>query len=184
MSLKGSLSGLDQNFVLKYFSNNRRRAVELYRQFMAGREDEATEQFYSSKKQGSILGDLDFVEQVKEKYILRNRYHDREVREIRRICGEKVIKKIRKEVCRVFKVGDGDLSQGKRGTSNIARQTALSLSRELSGLKLSEICDYYGIGCRQTVGAHFARLQVRMKKDKAFERKYNRLKLKCSQVAI
>ena len=178
---KESFAGLDTNFVLEYFSRNRRKAIEGYKRFMSQSEDEVIEKFYSSKKQGSILGDLDFIERIKNKYILKDLSPDLEVKEIRRLCGERVIRKIKREVCKVFKVRDKHLSQGQRGTSNIPRRVALSLSKELSGLKLSEICGHFMITSRQTVGGNALRLRNMMKNDKVLRKKYSSLKATCSQ---
>ena len=121
---QGSLTGLDAKFVLKYFSHKPKAAIELYRRFMGEKESEAIERFYAAKKQGSILGDSDFIEGIREQYILRDPLFDIEIQEKIKVRGEGVVQKIKSEVCRVFKVKDDDLLKGKRGTTNIARQTA------------------------------------------------------------
>jgi putative transposase len=178
-SNKSPISGLDTSFLLRYFSRNRKRAVEEYKRFMAQPVDEELEKFYSAKKQGSILGDLDFIDLIKEKYL----YIDPEIEVVEKRVpgGEGILRKIKKEVCRVFNVSDKHLFEGKRGTTNIARQVALALTKELSGLKLSEIGPYFGIGSYRTVGTHCWRLQGKLRTDKSLRAKYNNLKVTCSQ---
>jgi putative transposase len=171
--------GLDTNFVLGYFSRNRKRAIERYKRFMAEKEDELLEKFYGSKKQGSILGDPDFMERIKEKLIFNE--PDIEVTEKRRLQGEGTLRRIKREVCRMFQVDEKYLSLGKRGSPNIARQTALALSKALSGLTLSKIGPHFGIASYRTVGTHCWRFQEKIKQDKTLEKKYDLLREICSQ---
>ena len=172
----GSMLGLDAGFVLKYFSGNRRKSLELYRRFMSEKPRGEIEEFYASKKQGSILGDLDFVERIKEKYILSDPLPNIEVKEKIRIRGEGVIKKIKRDVCRVFKVKEVELVKGKRGTANIARLAALGLSKELSGMKLSEIGPHFGYTSYRTVGTHCLNFNKKLLLDKTLRKKINILK--------
>ncbi len=53
--------------------------------------------------------------------------------------GDRVVALVKKEICKRFKVEEAYLFQAKRGTANFARLMALLLSKELSGLKLSEL---------------------------------------------
>ncbi len=173
---KESISGLDVNFGLKYFSPRRRKAIELYKRFMVEQGGEAVEKFYNSKKQGSILGDSDFVERIKEKYILNYSFSDIEVKEGIQIRGEKLIKLIKRDICSLFKVKEVELLKGNRGTSNTARQAALALSKDLSGLKLSEIGFNFGYKSYRTVGAHCLNFQKKLKSDKTLKKQYDTLK--------
>lgn len=173
---KESLAGLNTNFVLKFFSGKRKAAIELYQHFMAEMENETIEKFYASNKQGSILGDPDFVERIKEKYILNDPCPDIEIKEGVKIRGEGVIRKVKKAICRVFKVEEASLLKGRRGTSNIARQAALALSKELSGMKLSEIGPHFGYTSSRTVGAHCLNFQEKLMSDKALRKQYIILK--------
>jgi len=173
-----SLSGLDSDNVLQYFSRKRKTAIELYKRFMGEKEDEAMEKFYSSKKQGSILGDADFVERIQEKYI-RDK-PDIEIKGEIKIQGEKIIRIIKKQVVRKFEIDEEELYLGKRGNANIARQAALLLSKELSGLKLSEIGLHFGLENYRTVGTHCWRFQEKIKREKGLRKKYIALKSTCS----
>ncbi len=178
---KKTFSNLDISFPLKYFSQNRKKAVELYRRFMSEIPDVEVEKFYDAKKQGSILGGTEFIERIRDKYVLNDPSPEIEVKEKMRIRGEKVILIIEKEVCSLFGVKKIDLSRGKRGSSNIARQAALFLSKELSGLKLSEIGLYFGLDSYRTVGSHCLRFRDKLMSNKRLMKKYNRLKSACSQ---
>jgi chromosomal replication initiation ATPase DnaA len=70
-----------------------------------------------------------------------------------------MLRTIKKEVCKVFKVKEKHLLLSRRGVESISRQMARSLSRELSGLRVLEVCAHFGIRGRQTVGSHVSRLR-------------------------
>ena len=173
---KESLAGLDTNFVLEYFSPKRKIAVEHYKCFMIQTPGDEIEKFYFSKNQGSILGDLDFIERIKNKYISDDPLPSIEIQEEIIIRGEKVIRKIKKDICRIFKVKEADILKGKRGTDNIARQAALTLSKELSGMKLSQIGFHFGYSSYRTVGSHCLNFQEKLISNKSLRKKYNSLR--------
>lgn len=66
--------------------------------------------------------------------------------------GEGVIKRVNMEICRKFGVSEKKLYQGKRGEENMARFFAITLARELSGLRMPEIAERYKIASHRTVG--------------------------------
>ncbi|GJL78323.1 MAG: hypothetical protein NPINA01_13120 [Nitrospinaceae bacterium] len=140
---------------------------------MAEKESEEIVEFYESKKQGSILGDADFIDRIKEKYLFSD--PDIEVTEKRKIRGEGVVVLVKREICRTFKVDESCLFQGKRGTVNIPRLMALLLSKELSGLKLSELGYYFGLSNYRTVGTHCWRFRNKIKGDKGLQKNISSL---------
>ena len=179
LGMKGLNCGLDTGFVLLHFSGTRKLAVERYKHFMAEPDDESTEKFYASKKQGSILGSAEFIETIKKNYLLDS--PDIEVQEKRKICGEGLIQNIKQEVCRTFGVDEQELLHGRRGIRNIPRQAALLLSKELSGLTLAEIGPHFGLTSYRTVGTHCFRFQEQMDANKTLRSKYTTLRKTCSQ---
>ena len=88
---------------------------------------------------------------------------------------------VKREICRRFKVDESYFFQGKRGTANIPRLMALLLSKELSGLKLSELGFYFGFLNYRTVGKHCWRFRNKIKEDKGLGKKYSSLMRICSQ---
>lgn len=179
---KGSLLGLDTGFVLGYFSRKKKVAIEQYKRFMTKKESGEIKDFYGSKKQGSILGDINFVEQIKEKYISSG--PDIEILEKRKIQGEGIVGIVKKEVCRIFKVDVSTLYQSKRGTANVARSMALFLSKELSGLTLSELGLLFGFSNYRTVGTHCWKFGNKIKTDKSLGKMYVLLKKTCRKKII
>ena len=109
----------------------------------------------------------------KKKFILGD--PDIEILEKRRIQSERIIGIIKKVICQKFKVDESYFFQGKRKTANVARLMALLLSKELSGLKLSELGIHFGFANYRTVGTHCWRFHKKLKKDKGLEKIYSSL---------
>lgn len=139
------------------------------------------DQFYASKKLKSLLGDDGFIERIKEEHIYTDHKPDTEVTGKRLLRGERVVHQIKREVCQTFKVNEKTLYVGERGKDNTPRQMALALSKELSGLTLSEIAQLYKIKSYKTLGSHCYRFKNLIENDKQLAKTYSSLKIKCSQ---
>ena len=166
---------------LAFFSDKLPKALKSYREFLKHGVDPLTRSFYSKKKQNPIFGDPDFIERIKEKYILGHEKLSTEIPEKKRLEGHTMVDRISKETSRLFKVPIPSLGKSKRGETNYARLSAVNLVRELSGLKLTEIAEAFGMNTYKNVGTSCCRLKERLKKDKAFKKRYERLRLTCSQ---
>lgn len=166
---------------LAFFSSKLKHSLKAYRQFMRDGVDPKTLSFYTKKKQSPIFGDPDFLDHIKEKYILTDRKLSTEIPEERRITGTAIAKRILKETARAFSKPEGSIYQSKRGEWNHARLVALSLSRELSGLRLSEIADQFQIKSYRTVASSCFRLKKLMEQDAGIKQRYRRIQQACSQ---
>ena len=60
----------------------------MYKKFMGIGLDDEVVKFYSKKVQSSILGDIGFVEMIKEKFVRKGRESILEIKEKREILGE------------------------------------------------------------------------------------------------
>ena len=166
---------------LMTFSDRRRRAVDYYKEFMEEKIGDEINKFYSKKNQGSILGEESFIKWIKENYIYPDNKPDIEIREKKRIQGEVMIEKINFGVCAFFGIEETELFLSKRGKENIPRLFAILLSKELSGLFLSEIGKFYKMISYRTVGSNSYRFNERVKRNKKISKQFNKLKSLCSQ---
>jgi hypothetical protein len=169
---------------LGFFSDKLKQSLKDYRQYMKEPVDLKTLSFYQKKKQGFILGDIDFIDQIKEKYILTDQKLDTEIPEERRITGAAITKRILKETSRVFSQSEDAIYLSKRGALHPARLTALSLSRELSGLRLSEIADIFQVKSYRTVASSCFRFKKLMAQNPGIRRQYTKIHQACSQGKI
>ena len=78
-------------------------------------------------------------------------------------------------------VSEKKLYQVKRGEENRPRVFAITLARELSGLRMPEIAERYRIPSYRTVGTICYRFNERMKRVKNLLKLHNTLKKTCSQ---
>lgn len=178
---KGLPVGLDTRLVLSMFSADHRQALRSYKKFMLDTTISDLDQFYASKKLKSILGEDGFIEQIKEEHIYSDNKPDNEVTEKRMLRGECVVLRVKREVCRSLNVKERSLYAGGRGKENTPRQMAIALSKDLSGLTLSEIAKLYGIKSYKTLGSHCYRFNNLMASDNILARAYSAIKAKYSQ---
>jgi len=166
---------------LAFFSDKLKDALKGYREFLKNGIDPQTQSFYSRKKQNPIFGDPDFIEMIKEKYISNGQKLSTEVPEKRILSGQKVTDRIIRQTSLIFKVPVQSLGTSKRGEINYARLAAINLTRDLSGLKLSEIAQCFGMSSYKSVGTSCHRLKRRLSKDKTLTKRYSQLEIACSQ---
>jgi len=166
---------------LAFFSSKLKKALKEYREFIKSGVDPKTLAFYGKKKQSPILGDPDFLEHIKEKYILTDRKLSTEIPEERKMTGTAITKRILKETARAFSKPEESIYLSKRGELHPARLTALSLSRELSGLRLSEIAELFQVKSYRTVASSCFRFKKLIAQDRDVFRRYTKVYQTCSQ---
>jgi REP element-mobilizing transposase RayT len=166
---------------LSFFAANTSQALKAYREFMGQGIDPKTQAFYDRKHLEPVFGDSNFIKRIKEKYIYGKEKLDSEIPEERRATGEIAAQRIIREVCRSFSESEDRLYSSKRGEPNHARLCALALTRQLSGLKLSEIAKLFRIRTYRTVGTSCYRFKKLMNKDAKVRQRYAKICLACSQ---
>lgn len=177
---KSHLDWIEVDSILCYFSNKRREAVKKYKEYISDGIDKEVEEFYSRKNQGSMFGDDNFIQKIKEKFILPDKRPNLETKEKRMIHGEGVLERIKMEIRKKYRVSENKLFQAKRGEENIPRILAITLARELSGLRMPEIAERYKIPSYRTVGTICYRFNKKIKADKNLLKTYKTLKELCS----
>ncbi len=169
---------------LAFFSSKLKRALKSYREFMKSGVDPKTLAFYGKKKQSPILGDSDFLDYIKEKYILTDRKLSTEIPEERSFQGQKKARDIAEETSKAFQRSKEELYRSRRGETNDARLAAVTLTRELSGLRLSEIAQIFRMNSYKSVGSSCYRLKARLVKEPDLRKRYKQIYRACSQKEI
>ena len=166
---------------LAFFSSKPKEALKAYREFIDLGIDPKTRTFYSGKKQASILGEPDFLNDVKEKYLFNNKKLSTEIPEERRFSGQVIAKQILRAVAKDFKIKEDLLYHSRRGEYNKPRLMAITLTRDLSGLTLPEIAPIFRMNSYKTVGSACHRLKLCFAKDLKLRDRFDRIYLSCSQ---
>lgn len=186
-SHKDYLKGKDQtpwlhvHLGLAFFSNKLKKALKAYRQFLKEGVDPKTRVFYGRKNQSPILGEPDFIDHIKEKYIFADRKLSTEISDERRMTGTRMAKRILKETARAYSKPEESIYLSKRGELHPARLVALSLSRELSGLRLSELAELFRAKSYRTIASSCFRFKKRMAQDPEIRHRYAKIHHTCSQ---
>ena len=107
-----------------------------------------------------------------------------EIPEERSFKGQKKAQEIAEATTRLFQKSKHELYSSRRGETNHARLVAISLTRDLSGLKLSEIALIFKMNSYKSVGTSCYRLKARLAKEPTLKKQYERLVHACSQEEI
>ena len=140
--------------------------------------------FYNKKKQDSILGDIDFLNEIKEKYIFADQKPDTEISEERKMAGATIAERVIGEVSKSFSKPRQAVMTSKRGQHNLAYFAAISLARELSGLKLPEIAKIFQARSYRTIGTGCYRFKKLLQKSHDLDRRIAKIRQTCSQGEI
>ena len=155
-----------------FFAGRLKESVKAYRVFIKEGIDPKTLIFYNKKNQPTILGEADFVEKIRNKYLLSNERIDTEIAESRTLTGKAIAAGIAIEVLDFFKTTRQTLYRSKRGEANPARFMALCLTQELSGLTQPEIADLFKIKSYRTVGTACYRFKTLLDHNKSLKKEY------------
>ncbi len=157
------------------------KGFRAYVGFMKKKDDRELEAFYALKNQPSVLGEKGYVDEIKQNYIFAQRYEG-EIPERRRLEDERKITAIELLVREEFKMGGSELKAARRGKENMARNMAIKLIRDLTGVGLKRIAKMYRIGNERGVSEYCRRVQSRCKRDVDYNKRYERLLKTCLQV--
>ena len=174
-------SWLDVRLGLAFFSSQSKQALHNYHQFIKGGIDPQTLSFYSKINHGPILGDPDFIQRIRQDHIESDYKLSTEVPEGRFLASQKKTEEIMRETSKAFHTNNKALCVSRRGETNRARLTALALTRELSGLTLNEIAQFFNMKSYKTVGSSLQRLKIRIVAEPGLKKEYERLYQKLSK---
>lgn len=146
------------------FSGKNKQAKKAYIEFVSQNESEEIEWFYSKKNLGSVLGDVDFKEWLKEKF-QEFRFH-KEMPEAMILAPDP--ENIMDLVSRRYKIKRESLAKSKRGTGNVPRDIAVYLMRIYTNKTLSGVGTYFNIMNYSTVSSIIERVKSRKATDKVF----------------
>ncbi len=169
---------------LAFFASKTGQAIKSYRSFIDQGVDPQTKGFYKKAHQSPILGNSDFLKEIKEKYIYGREKLSTEIPLERKITGLSMADKIIQEVSRHLSKQKDSLLISRRGQTNEARLMALSLTSELSGLKQQEIAEHFQIKSYRTVGTSCYRFRQLLKKNAGAKKRYDKIYQTCSQGRI
>jgi len=132
---------LDTEWLLSHFGGGRKEAKERYRDFVEGVTLKTLEDPGTQVAAGFILGDTGFVNWVKETF-LSSREDEKEIPQLKKLKPKVPLKTILEAVCQEFECTE-ERVQMKGRKRNKAREVAIYLARELTGLSCKQLGTYF-----------------------------------------
>ena len=163
---------LHKHTLLGMFADQPSPAKRAYSAFVQLEDSQEIAEFFSKKNLSSVLGSAEFIDWVKGKFYQQKQ--DDEVPESRRLAP--TLTEIRLAVCQEYNIDEGVLAQSRRGEVNEPRNVAIYLARKLSGLRLAEIGQGFGLLKYSSVSSIVLRTERIISKQPALQKRLKRIK--------
>ena len=163
---------LHKQFILSMLVKDPKKQVKSYRAFMGEDEDEDLLRLLNLKKWPSLLGDKQFVEQLKNRFFEQKRHI--EVPESKQLAPD--IAQIKKAICSYYKIDDDQLYYTKRGAFNEPRAMGLLLTRWLRGETLEVTGEHFKIEKYSTVSSAIERFKRRIASDRQLSKRLDQVR--------
>jgi putative transposase len=133
---------VETGVVLGSFGASKRQAYKRYKSFVEAGDATSVDNPAQGIVGGFILGSEQFVDWVKEKF-LSAREDNKEIPQLRELKPRVGLKTMVEAVCKEFSCSEEQIrKKGRKG--NKARQVAVYLARDLSGLRCTDLGMYFG----------------------------------------
>ena len=154
---------LYKDFLLSMLSTQPGERLKEYRQFISKDDDEPEAgEIIERKKWPSILGSKAFINRIKEKFFIK-KIND-EIPQSKELAPD--VGRIKKEICRFYKISEHELLKTQRGVFNEPRNVALYLTRRLTGDSLKQIAEQYRIKKYSSVSSVIGRMKTMITSDR------------------
>ena len=161
---------LYKDFLLTMLATEKGERIRCYRQFMST-DDEEIDTILGQKRWPSMLGSEHFIKLIKEKFFAQKL--DDEVPQSKELAPD--TDRIKKVVCKSYRINESDLLQSKRGVFNEPRNVAIYLTRRLRGDSLKDIAKLYKINKYSSVSSVIERIKLLIVQDKKLKKRIEKL---------
>jgi REP element-mobilizing transposase RayT len=162
---------LYKDFVFSMLSKNKGDDLKNYLELLAIVERNDVSEVLDKKKWPAIIGSLDFVNKVKEKFFSEK--IDDEVPQSRELAPDPY--QIQKIVCKYYGIDREKLLLSRRGIFNEPRNIAIYLTRRFRGDSLKQIGQHFQIEKYSSVSSIIERMNQAISKDKKLRNRIEQL---------
>jgi REP element-mobilizing transposase RayT len=135
-------SFLETDWLLSNFGKRKKEARRNYKAFVEAADITTVENPHKQLTAGFILGDLDFVNWVKDSF-LSGRKDEKEIPQLKKLKPKIQLETVVNAVCQEFVCNEEHIiTKGRK--QNKAREVAIHLTRELSGMSCKDLGLYFG----------------------------------------
>jgi putative transposase len=165
---------LEISWLLSLFAKDQKKAKIQYRNFVEQVDITGIENPSDGIMGGLILGDVDFVNWVKDNFLMRVR-ENKEIPQLKSFLPKLTLENLIADVCGEFGCErETILKKGKKG--NLARDLAIYLCREMTGEKGVTLGMYFGGITGAGIIARYNQISKRIESDRSLKRRVNRIK--------
>ena len=133
---------LETSWLLSNFGRTKKEARGNYRDFVENVDVKALENPSKQVTEGFLLGDADFVNWVKETF-LAGRNDEKEIPQLKKLKPRVSLEKVVQAVTQEFNCSqDRIIAKGRK--KNKAREVALYIARDMSGMSCKDLGEYFG----------------------------------------
>lgn len=165
---------LETNWLLSCFGKNKKEGKKNYKNFVEGVDAKAVENPHKNLIGGFILGEVNFVNWIKETY-LAHKKEDREIPQLKELKPKLTPEAIISEVCKEFEIEKESIIK-KGAKRNKARDLAIYISKDNSGISCKELGGYFGKISGAAITMAYNRIDKEIKKNKQVKAKLNKIK--------
>jgi REP element-mobilizing transposase RayT len=167
---------LKTDWLLSNFGKRKKEAKRNYRAFVEKADIRTLENPHKQLTEGFILGDLDFVNWVKETF-LSKRPEDKEIPQLMKLKPKVQIEAIVDAVSEEFACSEKQIIRKGR-KKNKAREVAIHLARDLSGMSCKDLGLYFGGVSGALITIMSNRIAQEIEKNRRFKHRIEMIKTK------
>jgi hypothetical protein len=160
---------LETGWLLSTFGRKKKKAINNYKAYIEGIDIKTLKDPEEDIIGGFILGYIDFVNWVKDTFLLA-RNDEKEIPQLKRLKPTISLKSILQTVSNEFGCSkEKILEKGRK--NNKARSLAIYLARDLSGITCIELGDYFGGVSGAAITVRYDKIAEEMAGDKRLKKK-------------
>jgi len=165
---------LQTNWLLANFGKNKRGAKRNFKDFVEGTDLETLENPNRQVTEGFILGDTDFVNWVKKTF-LSGRQGEKDIPQLKKLKPKVPLETVAKAVCEEFSCKrEQIITKGRK--KNKAREVAIYIARDMSGISCRELGDYFGGVSGALITIMHKRVSEEAAKNRRFKGRINKVR--------
>lgn len=165
---------LETRWLLAYFGRRKKEAIKNYKSFVEEIDIGSLENPNKHVVGGFILGDTDFVNWVKETF-LSTRDDEKEIPQLKKLRPRVSLETILQAVCN--EVGCSREQIREKGRKrNEAREIAIYLARDLSGLRCKDLGEFFGGISGAAITMRYNQVTKEIAKDNKLRARTNKIK--------
>ena len=165
---------LEINWLLSNFGKSKKAAKRNYKEFVEGIDIKNLENPNRMVTEGFILGDSDFVTWVKDNF-LSDGQDEKEIPQLKKLKPRVPLGTVTNAVCEEFGCNEEQIiTKGRK--KNKAREVAIYISRDITGISCNELGEYFGGVSGALITMVHNRIAGDLKKNKRLKGRINKIK--------